>query len=72
MAETNNLLNVLQDISLNINTLKTDLQDYNIDTQLYNIDTKIYNINTKLIRVFQINSKIIDLKQQLQEKINNN
>lgn len=72
MSEINSLLNVLHDISLNINNLKHEIVDYNIDYQLYAIDSKIYNINRKLINVFSINSQIENLKQRIQDKLNNN
>jgi hypothetical protein len=69
MSNTN-LLDVLNDISLNITNLKQQIQDENINNKLYEIDLKIYNINKKLINVFSVNSKIINIRRRIEDKIN--
>ena len=69
MSEMSNLINVIEDISLNISNLKQDITDSNITNQLYQIDSKIYNINKKLIRVFNINAMIINIKNRIQDKL---
>tara|TARA_Y100000389_G_C17402954_1_gene486412 strand:+ start:175 stop:393 length:219 start_codon:yes stop_codon:yes gene_type:complete len=71
MSNNTNLLNVLNDISLNITNLKQEIQDENINNQLYEIDLKIYNINKKLINVFSVNSKILNIRNRIDDKLNN-
>tara|TARA_Y100000389_G_scaffold16234_1_gene14313 strand:+ start:3060 stop:3278 length:219 start_codon:yes stop_codon:yes gene_type:complete len=72
MSNNTNLLDVLNDISLNITNLKQKIQDDNINNQLYEIDLKIYNINKKLINVFSVNSNILNLRKRIDSKLNNN
>ena len=72
MSNNTNLLDVLNDISLNITNLKQQIQDDNINNQLYEIDLKIYNINKKLINVFSVNSKILNIRRRIEERLNNN
>ena len=71
MSNNTNLLNVLNDISLNITNLKQEIQDENINNQLYEIDLKIYNINKKLINVFSVKSKILNIRNRIDDKLNN-
>lgn len=70
MSNNTNLLDVLNDISLNITNLKQQIQDDNINNQLYEIDLKIYNINKKLINVFSVNSKILNIRRRIEERLN--
>tara|TARA_B100001758_G_C18166718_1_gene482027 strand:+ start:516 stop:734 length:219 start_codon:yes stop_codon:yes gene_type:complete len=71
MSNNTNLLDVLNDISLNITNLKQQIQDDDINNQLYEIDLKIYNINKKLINVFSVNSKILNIRNRIDDKLNN-